>query len=338
VLFENPDSLTRIFTPSSADPNNKPGTHHGFWRYNGAPPAFGHAGHSYHFSNFAVIPEERFGFLAISNGLEDVNAAIFNFLLGSAVDFSNIDTIGFPNAASVEGHYRMAQSYFTSNFIAPLAMLAPADTVTAIDDNTIELNTLMFGTAAYRQIEPYVFQIISSDNPAMAVYFNTLRFRMADGNPVQIHVGDGKDFLISPPNPFLMLSFAGLSASIMFFLISPIVLFILFLKNRKKDVVRTRFHLLSSCFLLSGTLLALNNTIFFSRFASTFTPASAPLAPHIWINYVIAVLSVLLFAVSLIFLRRAEIRVRRKVFYGITSFFTAVLILVLNSLNFFVLL
>jgi hypothetical protein len=176
------------------------------------------------------------------------------------------------------------------------------------------------------------------DNPAMALYFNTLRFQMVDGNPVQIHVGDGKDFLISPPNSFLMLSFTGLSASIMFFLISPIVLFILFLKNRKKDVVGTRFHIFSSCFLLSGTLLALNNVIFFSRFASTFTPASATLAPHIWINYIIAVLSILLFAVSLIFLRGLEIRLRRKVFYGITSFFTAVLILALNSLNFFVLL
>jgi len=192
----------------------------------------------------------------------------------------------------------------------------------------------MFGAARYMQIEPYLFQIISTDNPAMTLFFPTLRFQMEDGQPTQILVGDGKDFMPFPASPMLSVSLLGIVANIFIFLIFPIVLLVSYVRDRKKGFVGTRFHLLSNCFLLSGTLLLLNNLIFLGRVLTSME--SAIVNPHILLNYVFGGISILLFIASLFFLRKGEIRKRRKVLYGITAFCTALLILILSYWNFFV--
>lgn len=341
LLFNNSDSLASMFTPSSLDPTYNPGTHHGFWRYNGASSAFGHAGHSYHFTNFAVVPEERFGFLSISNGNEDVNVAITHLLLGHGSSQVNVESVNLPSASMVEGYFNLGQGVIKNSFLLPIVNLTPPDTVTAIDENTIELNTLMFGSARYRQIAPYVFQIISpEENPGLALYFNTLRFQMENDNPTQIHIGDGKDFLHAADRSGFG-SLVSFGVSTLFFLIFPVVLLITFLIGRKKNVERTRFHSLSSCFLFSGSLLVLNNLIFLVRFimiSMTTPPTTAAFTIHIWINYIIAGLSLALFILSCVQLQKlkAQIRARRKVLFLITTFLYITLILILISWNFFV--
>ena len=264
-LFENLSSLNGIFTPSSHDPKNTPGTHHGFWHYRGVTPSFGHAGHSHHFTNFAIMPEEKFGFLSISNGFEDVNVAISNLLLGFDHGSVKPRSDNLPPTSEVVGSYQLLQARFESNFLAFVNSLSPANTVIALDENTIEVNSLMFGKATYRQIEPYLYQIISPDNQAMTLYFNTLKFTMEDGKPAYIHVGDGKDFDFMPPNPFSGLLLAGFVVSIVFFIFFPIVLLIAFWVNKKKGVAKTRFGLFSNCFFFAGTFLVLNNLILFIK-------------------------------------------------------------------------
>ncbi|MCL2051313.1 MAG: beta-lactamase family protein [Lachnospiraceae bacterium] len=346
-LFGTADGLARIFTPSSLNPE-RPGTHHGFWRYEGISPAFGHAGHSYHFTNFAVMPEERFGFLSLSNGLEDVNVAISSLLLGAGAGASSAQAGpraeaeakpgagDFPDATEVAGNYQLAQMRFTGSFLSLITHLSPPDTVTAIDKNKIEINSAMFGTAVYHQIEPYLYRVAGADNPAMGLYFNTLLFRMADGKPVQIHAGDGKDLVYVPSDSGFAMLFISFAVSAAFFMIFPAVLFAGFLINRKKGAMRTRFMKFGNLLFFSGTLLTLNNVVLFFRAVSMPVLKYAPLTPHIWLNYLFAGSSVLLFLISLGLLHREKPAKRRLVFYFVTAVLTAVLLFALISWKFFV--
>ena len=323
-LFTDPDSLARIFTPSSLDPVNYPGTHHGFWRYSGVAPAFGHAGHGNHYTNFVVVPETRFGFVVSVNGNDDIVAGVTKLLLGNTP--LNPQPGNKPSTVLVEGSYQLAQGLFKSNFLKMNNYFTPRDTVTAIDSYTIELKTGMYGPAKYQQVEPFVYQITSWEHPGMAVYFSTLRFKIEDGRPVQIHVGDGKDFVYLPQNPISFVAIAGAAVSILYLLISPLVLLIAFFVNRKKDIPRTRFNLLGNCFLLSGTLLVLNNvTLAFITNAGF----------HVWLNYIIAAASVSFFIASFLTLRKEEIKKKRKVIFIVTSVLNAVMLFVLASANFF---
>ncbi|MCL2719540.1 MAG: beta-lactamase family protein [Lachnospiraceae bacterium] len=347
-FFANPDSLKQVFTPSSLDPDNRPGTHHGFWKYQGAALAFGHAGHSYHFSNFVVMPDERFGFLAISNGLEDLNVAISNLLLGYDPNQIMVHSDDLPKASSVTGAYQLMQMRIDNNFLMPFTnYIPPRDTVTALDDNTIELKTAMFGAAVYRQTAPYIYQIISTDNPGMTLYFNILRFQMDKkmtpdgvtlGNPVTIHVGDGKDFSFAPRSPMFGISLGGFIISVIYFLIFPLVILITFIVNKKKEILRIRFDRFSDWFLISGTLIVLNNVILLVRFIGDPLLASAPLAPHIWLNYLLALTSVVLFALTIKSARDERPRKRRKILFILTAVMMLILVFILYHCKLFTLL
>ena len=65
------------------------------------------------------MPEERFGFMAISNGQEDFNVAVSNLFLGYTAEQARPLPDDLPSAASVEGSFRLAQSLIESNFLAP---------------------------------------------------------------------------------------------------------------------------------------------------------------------------------------------------------------------------
>jgi len=334
-LFEFPSGLARIFTPSSLEPVKIPGTYHGFWGYNGVSPAYGHAGHSYHFSNFVIMPEERFGFLSISNGFEDVNVAVSNLLLGYDPNQVQQSSINLPPASEVEGAFQLYQARFESHFLALLNHFTPPDSVTALNENTIEFNLGMFGKATYLQTEPYFYQIISTDNPHMTLYFNTLRFQVVDGSPVQIHVGFGKDLTSVSQNPLYGLLLVGFLVSCVFFITFPLVLLIAFFVNKKKGITKTRFDLMSNCFFFSGTLLVINNLLIFGKLVTATILTSASLAPHIYINYFIAILSTVLFIISLLQLLKEEARKSKKIFFIGTTVLMAVLYIVLYTFKFF---
>ena len=335
-LFSRADSLNMLFTPSSPDPFSNPGTYHGFWRYDGACTAFGHAGHGDHFSNFVIVPDDRFGFAVLSNGSEDIVLDISDLLLGHSSIQDATGSGNLPTAGSVEGSYIMKQMCLESTFLVLITNLtSPVFTVKALDENTIEVGSDMYGVAKYRQTEPYRYQIIS-DNPGMAMYFHTLAFQMEDDHPVMIHVGYGKDLTFLSQNSTFGISLIGIMASMLFFLISPLILLIIFLIRIKKGTTTTRFQRRNNLLLLSGTLLTVNNLFLFGRLITMDNISSAPLAPHIWFNHLFAILSILLFSVSLVGLFKEKEKVGRIVFYGISTSFMAVLVLVLHSWNFFV--
>jgi len=167
-----------------------------------------------------------------------------------------------------------------------------------------------------------------------------LSFRLKDGAPTQIHVGGGADFTALPAGrtmPFLIASLVIVLLSVVYFLISPIVLFILFLIRRKKQNPRTRFDRFTTSFLLSGTILALNNLLLFGRFGINPYRAAAEVAPHIWINYALTALVIFFFAGSIWSWRTSgEARGKRKALFIITTVFSILFITLLLNWNFYV--
>ena len=207
--------------------------------------------------------------------------------------------------------------------------------VTAVDENTILLQVGPF-SETFRQTEPYVFHIISS-NTIVAVYTRTLHFRMEDGRVTHVMLGNGFDLTPLPQGrsmPILIGSAAIVIIGALFFLSMPIVILISFLRKKEKI---TRFNLFSNGMLLCGTLLVLNHVILFVRtLAINLFRSPGEIAPHIWVNYGLLFLTVgLLIASVLTIIKSAETRPRRKVFFGLTILAHTLMYAVLWNWNFF---
>ena len=344
-LFESPDTLARLLSSSSIDPINRPTTYHGFLRYDGIMPAIGHGGDvaGAFSANFAVVPEERFGWVVFANagGEMDIRFGLTDLLIGNTMDQVQPLSGNLPNAEAFSGHFvpirRVDSNLF--EFSSYLALYR----VTAIDENTIQLS-FAIGSATYLQVEPYVFRIISSDNHIFNSMFSELRFVMEDGRPVQVFTGI-MDLTALPPGrtmPFLI-AYASIAViSFVFFLLMPIVLLVTFIINKKrgKTIEKTRFRLLRLGLLISGTVIVLNNTIATLSGMITGIFTSAGLNPHIIANYIFVGLSAVLFVVSIFFLRKEanDISTKSKVLYSVTVTLLALFIILLWNWNFFVLL
>jgi len=345
-LFEHAETLQTLFSPSSFDPN-RPGMYHGLMPFPGAVPGIGHGGNLPGFTTeLVVVPELRFGFVLLTNVGHDLTImpAVRQLLLGSP----EAPTIGsnLPNAQAAEGLFVTA-GRFSGTFVEFFSFAGmgglPHARVSALDENSILFSIGALGEAVYVQTAPHVFQIYDpSEAPFLALMFQELRFDFEDGVPVHIIVRGLEDYTAFPAGrtmPILIGSLVSVILSIAFFLIAPIVLLILFLIRPKKQKIRTRFDRFSTSFLLSGTLLMLNNLTLFMLFGINPIRTAAEVSPFIWMNYILSGLVVLLFAGSLWSWRTAgEAGGKRKVLFVITAVFAVLFIALLWNWNFFVLL
>jgi len=338
-LFQRRDTLDLMLSPSYTSPDIMRGTLHGFMSYDGVLPTVGHGGGTAGFStDFAIVPSERFGVIVLTNSVVGMGfyEKVLDLLVGNSRD-SVVSPSGLPDAQSVAGDYIMLRRH-EGNLLEPLNFLFGSNIrVDATSENTIEIN-VMGMTVQYRQIEPYVFRAISS-SPMVARVGYELRFQMENGSPIGISMSAPFDATVqtfSQSTTALVCGAVIVVISALFFLIAPIAVFLKFL--RKKEKGTTSFHFFSSSFLLSGTLLALNNLILFLRLG-----ANAPFIPssmvnlHIWVSYILLALTSLFFLASLGVWRRDVITKKHKVFYLITVLVMALFVFVLNSWNFFVL-
>lgn len=352
-LFDNPETLATLFSPSSPEVDRVSGTHHGFMSYSGIFPAFGHAGDATGMiTNLAVVPEERFGFVIIANtaGItdptstrNDIRFDLERLLLGTEPTTPQLALENLPSATAVEGTFMRSRSFSGSFFELVDFIFVPSVNITAIDENTITLAMGNFGTSTFIQTAPYEYLRVESDNALIATLFgDEIRFRMEDGSPTLLHMRNANDHL--PRSSFrstasLVSSTIIVVVTLPFFLITPLVLLVSFLRNRKKGIKPSRFNKFNHGLLLCGTLLVLNNLISLVRIlVINMFRTTSEMIPHVWINYVLVGLSALLFIGSLFALRKEEIKTRSKVFYVITTLFMALLIFVLHSWNFFVML
>jgi len=350
-LFEHADSLARIFTPSSLEHSNFPGTYHGFMRYVSAAPAFGHGGDSIAFStNMIVVPEQRLGIVVLTNtdGEFNIRMGLPALLLGDNFDLVMAGTGSLPSATEVEGTFLSTRS-LEGQFLEFLGFLVmPQIRVAASGDNEINVTIPTVGSARFVQIEPYVYQMVYANHPVLRdiVLGEQIRFRMEDGRPVQVHVGNVNDYVeISTVRsvPRLIVGLIFAVVSVLFFLTMPVVLLIRFLLNRKrnaeKGIAPSRFVCFRNAMLLCGMFLTINNLVSLTRILIiNMFRTTAEIAPHIWMNYIFVGFAALLCAGAFIYLRKEGSAAKSKALYFVTVAMTVGLVFVLADWNFFVLL
>lgn len=131
-----------------------------------------------------------------------------------------------------------------------------------------------------------------------------------------------------------------------FFVIMPLLLFVKFLwmkitKGRGSKSSDT-FSRLSIGLLLCGTLFTVNWAIYGIRYfaGGMFSILSNLVTQHVWVNYILLALAVILFVASIVFLGRDEIRVgvttKRKFLYFIIVVFLVLQVVVLAHWGYFV--
>ena len=342
-FFQNPDTLATMFTPSSLDHAVRPGTTHGLWRWDRDIAAYGHVGLTISFSTyFAVVPEEQFGFVVHTNSSFTPSLPfivdIAELLLGSNLE--HVSPPGLPHAESVEGAFVLANRH--DNFLLEFVDYISYTSVNAIDENNISLTMTFMGhpvRATYAQVEPYVFRL-TEGTPFMRFLYSELRFEMEDGVPIRIIAGNGFDLTALPPGremPILIGSLITALVSLAYFIITPIVLLVMFLIRRKKDKLN-RFKIASTGFLLCGTIFVSNQFILLQvRLASVLWRRYAEVVPLIWINYVTLALSIIFFALSIITLIKEKHMVKKsRIFlFVLTAILQALVIIGMFNWHFF---
>ena len=344
-FFENVETLSTMFTPSSLDHVNRPGTHHGLWRWDGTEIAYGHLGLTISFSTyFAVVPEQRFGFTVHTN-------ASFGTALPLVVDMQElligvqpVEVTGsnLPCSTEVEGSFVLANRH--DNFLLEFIDYSSLAFVTAVDENTIHMAMTFMGapvSATYIQVEPYTYRLIQG-TPFMRFLYSDLRFEMEDGIPIKITVPNGFDITALPPGrevPILIGSAITLIANMIFFLSLPILVLFGFLFRRKRGVTvdNGRFHLFSNGFFFCGTLFVLNHLIFLMRINAYVWRTTREIMIHVWVNYFLLAITIGFLIGSLITYRKGRIEIGRKALYFTSIILTVMSFVVLRDWNFFTL-
>jgi heme/copper-type cytochrome/quinol oxidase subunit 3 len=340
-LFETMDGWLQVYTSSYPDASQMVGTYHGFQTFSGSgTEAFGHGGNNAGFSSsLVVMPEDRFGVVVLVNSLGEIDLVygVMDLLIGNNTDtMAGALNNNMPHANEVEGTYVTARRY--ENTFALVANYIQLSKVTAIDENRIFFN-IMGLEAIYLQTEPYVYHLISAENPIVRQGAPVIRFKMEDGRPVQIMVGNGTDFTSLPQNreiPNLIFSLIIIAASTLFFLVMLIVMLVRLRAIQKRSSSLARFPNLNIGLYITGILLALNNTIAFVRMGVINNYRSAAeMIPHIWINWVLLAVAAVLLVMSLVYLKKEEVTKKQKAVFTITVVLMALFIIVQFHWNFF---
>jgi len=316
-FFEDANTISTIFSPSSPEPITRPGTTHGLWRWDRDIAAYGHVGLTISFSSyFAVVPDQRFGFVIHTNAFFGTSLPLIvelaELLLGDSTEHTPQENL--PSAQSVSGTFVVAARH--DNFMLEFIDYTQLTTVTALDDNTINVDMVFMGVpvnATYVQVEPYVFRL-TSGTPFMRFLYNELRFGMEDGVPAHIIVANGFDLTALPQGremPILVGSLAIILINFAYFLIIPLVVLLCFIFRRNKININ-RFYHFSNMLLLCGTLFSVNHMIFLFRISITVWRTTSEMMPHLWINYVLLGLTAIAFVGSLLTLRRDRDNVEKK--------------------------
>ena len=343
-LFETTEMLTRIFTPSSPDHVNFPGMHHGFLTYTSAIPAFGHGGTGIGFStNMVVVPQERFGVIVLANaaGEFDIVSGLLAYLLGNNFEQVVPGVGSMPSTSEVEGTFTGARS-LNGQFLEFLDFLfMPSTTVVATGDYEITV-TMAGESARFVQVEPWVYQMVYAETAFInEMMGEQIRFRMEDGRPVQIHgvtiIMDVIEISQFRSTANLVASAAVALVGILFFLVTPIVLLVNFLRNRKKGTELSTFRLLRNGMIISGMLLVTNALASIVRILIIdMFRTSAEIAPHIWLNYVITILATVLCIGAIACLVKEKVALCSKIVYFAATGLIMALVLVMVNWNFFI--
>jgi hypothetical protein len=290
------------------------------------------------FNTFVVVPEKRFGFGILTNSSSFIEGAagIFqelqSLLLGHSIPEPRLLDTNLPHASAVNGNYFTARRDRSTLMEGLFYIRLPIIRVSAVNARTIRY-TAGDISATYNQIEPFVFRLERMSGFGVPT---ELRFRIEEGYP---------SLILKWPEDAVGITTGRLTASAvsiifcgLYFLLVPFVILRRFIDRWVVSIAITRFEKLCRGFLLTGTLLFLNNLFVIIRIFHDFFRTSGQLMPHIWVNYLLTGLAIALFVGALLHYHKKETEYWSQTVFLITAPFMGLLVFLLYNWNFYALL
>lgn len=334
-LFQNRDTLDTMLSQSHAMGPDLTGFAHGFIEYDGRYRGYGHGGNTACFTaQINIVPEEQFGVIVLANAASemDLTEGLTEALLGESNNQA-LPGENLPDVAAVTGTYISARRPHSS-FLKLYGFLSLLH-VRQSGANTIEIG-FVGQSARYEQIEPFIFRQTDADGAIFQYNFKTVYFEM-DGGVVRRLSGD---FLPLPPGhtvPWLLADALAMAVSALFLLFAPFYVLISLLRQRKKITglfaPERRMHVLYFTFVLSGTLLLVNNLILVWRMLSNHYRSIAEVLPQIIINDAVAFITVAAGVMTAFSGMKAAAK-KQRVFFALSATLLAVFIAILIKWQF----
>jgi len=243
----------------------------------------------------------------------------------------------FPNVAEVEGKYypfRRPEGTFLEMMSFTLAL-----SVKASGENEILLKQLPY-MQKYIQTAPYIYEVADDSTPRFNVLYPKLRFEMEKGKVIQITAGNGCDL---QPVKLASSSFSrigSLAVSVLFILscLAGIAMTLIsMIRGRSRELASNRktYDRLQLGSRLLGVVMITSNIMILAKFMSTFYMAFSSLRPFLMLNYLYAVLFLLIHGFSFKLESNISLGVAIKVVDRIHFLLTVLMVLVLVFCNFF---
>jgi len=289
-LFQQPDTLGTMLSPSYDPSGEMKGTAHGFFEYVGTYPTFGHGGNTAAFSTqFAIVPEERFGIVILTNAyLEmDILFGLQDLLVGRNLTDIKVPAKELPSSNMVAGSY-VPMERQVGNFLDFAKYLGLYE-VKAAGENKI---TMHIGTyqGTYLQTGPYNYELVDDNIPLFRNIYPVLRFNVENDTVEQIVVGNGMDLSPLPQGrttPVLVGSVGLLLINTLFFFLTPVGLLIAAVRRRKYTLkpAKKRLVIYQLVLVLFGTVIIINNSIPVAKIMTSSFRTAAEMEPFILFNY-----------------------------------------------------
>lgn len=339
-LFTELDTLNTMVSPSYDSDREIVGTAHGFFEYVGEYRTLGHGGNTAAFSSqFAIVPEERFGIVVLTNAYLEMNIlfGLQDLLLGKQDDEITAPNTELPSSSKVDGKY-VPMERQEGNFV-DFAKYISLYEINATGTNEITMNIGEY-KGTYLQTKPYYYELVDDNIPFFRNMYPVLQFKVENDAVKQIVVGNGMDLSALPPGrtvPFLVGSIIILLATILFFFISPIILLIASIKKRKKKLKteNKKFNLYHLILILFGTVTIINNLIPSSKMMISSFHTFAEMKPYILLNYHLLLGTLIMTIISASTMKNSVVSKKHKVIYFITIVLLILLFTLLFHWNFF---
>jgi hypothetical protein len=205
---------------------------------------------------------------------------------------------------------------------------------------TLSADTIEIGfvgqSARYEQIEPFVFRQTDADGAVFQYNFKSVYFEM-DGGAVRRLSGDFLPLPAGHTVPWLLADALATLVCVLFLLFAPFIILSCSLRRRKKiaGLLATdrRMHALYAIFVLSGTLLLINNVILIWRMLSNNYRSIAEVLPQILINDAVALITIAAGVMTAVFGKTSASK-KQRVLFVISAALLAVFIAILIKWQF----
>ncbi len=332
-LFKSNETLKKMLAQSYTPNEHMLGNAHGFWEYEGQKRGLAHGGNTKAFSgNFHIVPEENFAVIVLTNqaGEMDLCYGLTKELVGDGdVSISNEKV---PSAKDLDGTYISARRPH-HGFLTLFSYLMPLK-VKAVNDHEIKLSIFNM-SAKYVQTSPYIYKKMNGH--IMFDSNKSLFFHVKDGKVELISTSIADYLPVSKSRTVALLTLYMIVAILCtsYLLISPFVLLIIRIKNRRNKRSISLVGKWNGLLILTGTAIVLNNLILMTRMLVNSLRAYSEIVLHIILNYGLTVLCFVFMVFMMVNWRKSMLTKIQKFFYVLSVGMIGFLIFLLINWQFY---